>query len=320
MKRNALLVGTFVIGALALVVFAIVSLGGGDPFQQRLRAVIYFHGSVSGLYVGAPVTFRGVPVGQVESIGVEFEQGSLAPRIPVRVRLQTDAIRVAEPGRDRSLALPELIRRGLRARLVAQSFVTGQKFIDLDFLPDQPARMIGRGREPEIPAVADRFGALIEQVAELPLRETVADLRNTLQALQTTLATAERTLQSSSGEIAATAQETRRMLVQAGRTLQELQASAQATLGSVTRLADSTRETVQDARPELQQGLRSAREAAEAARVAMTRVQELTATGTPLRADLDAAVRDLSQAARGLREWSELLQEQPNAVIFGSDR
>ncbi|MCV5949534.1 hypothetical protein OFN94_32490, partial [Escherichia coli] len=90
------------------------------------------------------------------------------------------------------------IRRGLRARLVAQSFVTGQKFIDLDFLPDQPARMIGRGREPEIPAVADRFGALIEQVAELPLRETVADLRNTLQALQTTLATAERTLQSSS--------------------------------------------------------------------------------------------------------------------------
>lgn len=110
------------------------------------------------------------------------------------------------------------------------------------------------------------------------------------------------------------------MLVQAGRTLQELQASAQATLGSVTRLADSTRETVQDARPELQQGLRSAREAAEAARVAMTRVQELTATGTPLRADLDAAVRDLSQAARGLREWSELLQEQPNAVIFGSDR
>ncbi|MEW6099794.1 MAG: MlaD family protein [Pseudomonadota bacterium] len=320
MKRNALLVGTFVIGALALVVFAIVSLGGGDPFQQRLRAVIYFHGSVSGLYVGAPVTFRGVPVGQVESIGVEFEQGSLDPRIPVRVRLQSDAIRVAEPGRDRSLALPELIRRGLRARLVAQSFVTGQKFIDLDFLPDQPARMIGRGREPEIPAVADRFGALIEQVAELPLRETVADLRNTLQALQTTLATAERTLQSSSGEIAATAQETRRMLVQAGRTLQELQASAQATLGSVTRLADSTRETVQDARPELQQGLRSAREAAEAARVAMTRVQELTATGTPLRADLDAAVRDLSQAARGLREWSELLQEQPNAVIFGSDR
>lgn len=320
MKRNALLVGTFVIGALALVVFAIVSLGGGDPFQQRLRAVIYFHGSVSGLYVGAPVTFRGVPVGQVESIGVEFEQGSLAPRIPVRVRLQTDAIRVAEPGRDRSLALPELIRRGLRARLVAQSFVTGQKFIDLDFLPDQPARMIGRGREPEIPAVADRFGALIEQVAELPLRETVADLRNTLQALQTTLATAERTLQSSSGEIAATAQETRRMLAQAGRTLQELQASAQATLGSVTRLADSTRETVQDARPQLQQGLRSAREAAEAARVAMTRVQELTATGTPLRADLDAAVRDLSQAARGLREWSELLQEQPNAVIFGSDR
>ena len=31
-------------------------------------------------------------------------------------------------------------------------------------------------------------------------------------------------------------------------------------------------------------------------------------------------MRDLSQAARGLREWSELLEEKPNAVIFGRDR
>jgi paraquat-inducible protein B len=49
-------------------------------------------------------------------------------------------------------------------------------------------------------------------------------------------------------------------------------------------------------------------------------VAELTSPGTPVRGDLEAAARDLSQAARGLRDWSELLERQPNAVIFGAER
>ena len=52
----------------------------------------------------------------------------------------------------------------------------------------------------------------------------------------------------------------------------------------------------------------------------MNRVADLTAPGAPLRGDLDSAVRDLSQAARGLRSLSELLEEKPNAVIFGNNR
>jgi len=52
----------------------------------------------------------------------------------------------------------------------------------------------------------------------------------------------------------------------------------------------------------------------------MNRVAEMTAPNASLRADLDASVRDLSQAARGLRDWSELLEEKPNAVIFGNKR
>ena len=52
----------------------------------------------------------------------------------------------------------------------------------------------------------------------------------------------------------------------------------------------------------------------------MNRVAEMTAPNASLRADLDVAVRDLSQAARGLRDWSELLEEKPNAIIFGNKR
>ncbi|AKJ26982.1 hypothetical protein AAW51_0291 [Caldimonas brevitalea] len=315
-----MLVGSFVIGALVLIVLTIVWLSGSSLFQQQLRAVIYFEGSVKGLYVGAPVTFRGVPVGQVESIGIEVDDNSLDARIPVRVTLREDAVRFGHADTDTAINLPDLVRRGLRARMVAQSFVTGQKLIDLDFLPGTPATQMGSNREPEIPAVADRFGALVDQVAELPLRETVQDLRRTLVSLQTTLDSTRSTLELSSKEIASTAGEARKTLNVASTALQQVQGQATATLASVAKLSDATRETVLAARPELQTTLSGAREAAESARLAMDRVAELTAPGAPLRADLDSAVRDLSQAARGLREWSELLEEKPNAVIFGADR
>ena len=99
-----------------------------------------------------------------------------------------------------------------------------------------------------------------------------------------------------------------------------MQLSATTTLASISQLSDSTRGVVQAAQPELQRALTGAREAAESARVAMARVADMTAPGASLRGDLDAAVRDLSQAARGLRDWSELLEEKPNAIIFGTKR
>ena len=74
-----------------------------------------------------------------------------------------------------------MVQRGLRARLVAQSFVTGQKAIDLDFVRDAPVPQARRPTIAEIPAQGDRFDALFDQVAALPLRETVDDLRRTLR-------------------------------------------------------------------------------------------------------------------------------------------
>ena len=143
--------------------------------------MIYFQGSVSGLYVGAPVTFRGVPVGQVDGIGIEVDSRTLDARIPVRIRLRPDVVQF--DGEPDNRGHPTLVKRGLRARLAAQSFVTGQKFIDLDFLPDSPARFTrdGKQAEAEIPPMSDRFGALIDQVADLPLADTVQELRATLK-------------------------------------------------------------------------------------------------------------------------------------------
>lgn len=329
-RRNpGLRVGAFVVGAIALALVAFFWLSGSRWFERQQLAVIQFRGGVAGLYVGAPVTFRGVPVGQVESIGIEVDAKSLEARIPVRVRLQPDSVSFATNGGSQRPSLDMLVQRGLRARLVAQSFVTGQKLIDLDFVPVDAAPAAAAsarpaGTVPEIPVVADRFDALFDQLATLPLREMVDDLRRTLVVLQSTLEEARGTMKAargaldrSAGELAGVAQAGRTTLAETTATLAALRQSAQASLASVNALIERGNATIDQARPELQATLAAARSAALAAEQAMQRVNELTDARAPLRSDLDAAVRDLSQAARALREWGELLEERPNAVIFG---
>ena len=326
MKRNALLIGGFVIAALAMIVVAVLWLSGNNLFKKQQEAMIFYKGNVTGLYVGAPVGFRGVTIGQVEDIGIEVDSATLKALVPVRVKLQADALRFSG-SKDTPIDIAALVQRGLRARLVAQSFVTGQKSIELDFVPDTPSTLIGNTSKPEIPALAERFGALIDQVAELPLRETVQDIRDTVKELRGTLTSVQHALESAqtvlgttSKELAQTGSESRVTLKVATEAIRQVQISSAATLSSITQLSEATRSTVLGAQPDLQRTLAGTREAAESARLAMVRVAEMTAPNAALRSDLDAALRDLSQAARGLRDWSELLEEKPNAIIFGNKR
>ena len=326
MKRNALLIGGFVIAALAMIVAGVLWLSGNSLFSKHIEAMIYYKGNVSGLYVGAPVTFRGVAVGQVEAIGIEVDRDSLQALAPVRVRLQPNAMQF-NGSSTTPIDLSTLVQRGLRARLVAQSFVTGQKSIELDFVPNTSSTLVGTAGKPEIPALAERFGALIDQVAELPLRETVQEMRDTVKELRTTLVGAQRALDdtkvmfaSAATELKQTGAQSRVTLKAASDAIRLAQTNSAATLASITQLSEVTSGAVVAAQPELQRTLTSAREAAESARLSMVRLTEMTAPGASLRGDLDSAMRDLSQAARGMRDWIELLEQQPNAVIFGTKR
>lgn len=327
MKRNALMIGGFVVVAFVLTVAAILWLGGNDLFSKQQKARVFYQGNVSGLSVGAPVNFRGVAIGQVTDIGIEMDPATLKTTVPVALRLQPSALRLSNGKEEKSLDLPMLVQRGLRARLASQSVVTGQKAIELDFLPNTPATMLGGPGAPEIPAVADRFGALIDQVANLPLRDTVADMRQAINQLESTLVSVQKTLDGAQGvlsgaskELQLTGAESRKTLVAATEAIRQLQGSSQATLKSITQLADASHQTVLAAQPELQRTLVGARQASETAKLAMERLADVAAPGAPLRGDLESTLNDLSQAARSLRSLSEQLEERPNAIIFGNPR
>jgi paraquat-inducible protein B len=159
-KANPKVIGAFVLGGIALLVAGLLVFGGSNLFRERHILVAYFDGSLKGLRLGASVTFRGVPIGEVTDIQVLFEPETIQAKIPVVFEL--DPSRVIDVGIDSDISdeetLKAYIERGFRAQLELDSLVTGLLSINLNFHPDAPpVERVDRGvfalPYPEIPTM-----------------------------------------------------------------------------------------------------------------------------------------------------------------------
>lgn len=181
---NKTLIGAFVIGAIALLVIAVLIFGSGKILKKTFHAVMFFEGSIKGLNEGAPVIFKGVKIGAVKEIRLFYDAAGDSLRIPVIIELEPEKVErtdVAERQPEKNLKL--LIERGMRAQLQMQSMVTGQLMIALDFFPDKPARYVSFIKDYlEIPTVPTPFEELTKTIQHLPLKEIAKKLNLTLSA------------------------------------------------------------------------------------------------------------------------------------------
>ncbi len=191
-KANPAVIGGFVVGAVVLVIVGIFLLSSGQFLQEKLTYVLYFGSSVEGLYSGAPVNFRGVKVGSVSDIVVEFDVDNAAysARTPVYIQLTIGGMReVGVPmasALDAKQVVELLVERGLRATLKSQSFVTGQLAIELDFHRDTEVQLTGFSKDvPELPTIQSDFEAITatatqtaKRIGDLPIEDLVAQFQN----------------------------------------------------------------------------------------------------------------------------------------------
>lgn len=205
---------------------------------------LVFSESVRGLSVGAPVDFRGVVVGEVSAIDVDFDPKRDEVSIPVELRLYPDRLRgkAKRSPRAQDAIIDTLVRRGMRAQLRSGSLLTGQLFVALDFFPDEPkSSVVRRAGRAEIPTVAGSLQelqatllGLARKLDKLPLEGVVDDSRKALKALAGTLGTTEQTLRRVDSELAP----------QATRTLADLSR----TLARIDRLTAEDAPMQQDLR------------------------------------------------------------------------
>ena len=302
-------VGFFVLGGLALAVVGVVLLGGGRFFLPRHRFVSYFSPSaVIGLRIGSLVRFRGIPVGEVRAMHLTLGRSDrMITSVPVEYELDERRIARDVPGFEITrAAVDSLISLGLRARLQSESFVTGQKYVDLEFLPEVPAELVRDVRLSiwEIPAVPQPGSDLQSEVTELLHEIAAVDFQGLLGQLDSVL----RHVNSLFGDIQAKrlAEDARRALTSLARASDTLSAVASRSSAEITPAVEAFRDRVARLDSTLDQvdsTLASARLALDPESPTLIRLQE--------------TMRDLSAAAQSLQSLTDYLDRNPSALLRG---
>jgi paraquat-inducible protein B len=166
--------------------------------------VSFFDASVQGLRVGAPVTFRGMAVGEVKSMGVRVNPRTGQSIIQVNMELVPGIVTLyGQPRPDGETLVASLLNEGLTAQLVKQSFVTGLLSVELSFRPGVEVSLLGDTSVPEVPTVPGDLEALTKQLQAVDVAALLDSLQRTLDRLPTTLGSVERTLKTVEREVGA---------------------------------------------------------------------------------------------------------------------
>lgn len=313
--KKPLLVGFFVLGALMLAVAAILLIGGTQLFSRTAHVVSVFEGSVYGLAVGSPVTFRGVTIGKVQAIQVQVNVTDHTGVIPVYMELEPDKINWSHGVyRQDAQSMADAVAAGLRAQLRSESLVTGQLSVDLDFYPGSPVVMSHlASHEFEIPTMPSDMQNLKDEIRDLNLRDLADKTRLALTSMQHVLDTANE-------QIGPVANSLRDTLKTTQLTLNTVQADAARTLRHIDDLAVEGHSQLVTNGRDLDQLLRTSQAAAAQADKLVTTLNDMTAPRSPLRDDLQASVRDLAASADSLRTFTRELERAPAATLFKKAR
>jgi paraquat-inducible protein B len=342
--NNARVVGAFVVVALALLIVAIALFGSARLFTESTTAVTYFEGSVAGLSVGAPVTYRGVPIGSVTRIVLEVSAKTGEARIPVFMRFTPDAVTFRGGNRLTDAARQEMLERGLRAQLVSQSLITGQLQVQLDYFPGTTPRLVHETSDVlEIPSVPSEFQEIKSRLSGLPLQAIAESALASLKSLEDMLRSPD--TRTAMHDLSASLAEVRGLIAALSPRIEDTLKEADGTLAAIARTADETTDTVKSLQPkadasltslarvldtagqqtgpligELRAASRSIDSLAQSAQASLFTGVGMLATRSPLRQNLEDTMRNLAAASTSLRALAAELERNPNALILGRPR
>ena len=175
--------------------------------QQDMNGFDYrllFASSVRGLAVGAPVEYRGLPIGEVTHIGVDGagDVSNPEPMIAVDVRVYPQRLPTVDGKHDQDMTpaqqrarLDPMVKHGLRAQLRSGSLLTGQLYVGLDFAKNAaPAAIDWTKTPPTMPTAQGSFDDLQDSLADLakkldaiPFQQLAGDVHRDLADLDQSL-------------------------------------------------------------------------------------------------------------------------------------
>lgn len=265
---------------------------------------LYFNGSARGLSVDAPVTLRGITVGKVLDIKLEYDLRDNSFKIPVTIEFEPDRLNIiGRENPDEELpTTSDLVELGLRAQLRTGNILTGQMLIDFDLYPD--ARPIAAYPEDEfivlptiptsIDSIKNSLTAMMERIGKMPLEEIGVNLNGAMEGVNTLVNSSD----------------VKEILLN----INESSVQLNETLGSVNTLANSS-----DMK-EILLNINQASLQLKSTLAQTTTLAEGLSEDSPAYQELIRTLRELSGASRALRQMAEYLERHPEALLKGKTR
>lgn len=323
-KPSPKLIGTFVLGAIALLVATLLAFGAGSFFRERDIAVSFFDGSIAGLDVGAPVAFRGVPVGTVTDIRIRVHRRTLNARIPVYYELDRSRITwFGNPSIPVDDRLRDVIRAGLRAQLTLDSLVTGQLAIQLVMRPNTSFDAAWAESDvTEIPTIASETEELKARFERVRFVELVAATTAAIERLNRLLAShalakvpvaLNATLHRINGLVADLRAPLPLLSLEVAQTTRAAQATLKQSQASMRALEDEASSLAGN----LEAAASAAEETFRQAQTTLASADNLLADDGPTVQNLNDALEEVESAAGSIQNLAETIERNPTMFLRG---
>lgn len=261
-----------------------------EPDGYSETVMLYFDHSIRGLTPGALVDFRGVDIGEVKSVGIEYNEAKKTFIMPVVVEIyparlgqHKDKNRVNANQKRR---LQKMVKHGLRAQLRTGSILTGQKYIAFDFFPEAPTAALAQSHQldviptlpPSLDALQSQLAHIVKKLDKVPFETIGSNLEKTISTMNKTLADAGKLANSLNDDVVP---EVKKAMIDVKQTLK----TADKTLSSADKAFASAENTL----------------------------SEDSATQQELRETFQA----LSRAATSLKVLTDYLEQHPESLLRG---
>jgi paraquat-inducible protein B len=202
------------------------------PDGPPVIVVMNFSQSVRGLSPGASVDFRGIELGEVTQIGIDYDPKAQNFTMPVTMSLYPDRLgkrfqeAIAQGGQaaDKQL-LAQLVAHGLRGQLRTGNLLTNQLYVALDMVPNAPHVAFNPDATPVVlPTVPNTLEELQVQLADIARKLDKVPFDDLSKNLNGTLKNANSLFKQLDTELAPQAQQT---LAAAQKTFGAAQAALQ---------------------------------------------------------------------------------------------
>ncbi len=188
-RANYFRLGLFVLTAIVLAVLSIGVIVGPNLFRPQSHLETYFMFSISGLEVGSPVKFRGIPVGEVEEILLSSEAYPSNHQEILSEKNSVAVVRMKINLADEEVKkqLKEYISHGLRVQTQLAG-ITGSLYLSMEFLDSDkyPADRIKFSWTPKylyIPSAPSLSNEIVDEINVSHLNELIEQIRKSAASL-----------------------------------------------------------------------------------------------------------------------------------------